>query len=307
MSKLLTVGELTLDSVIVEGESVDWAQRGGGALYSAVGARLWAEDVAICATVGHDYESAWLDELAGHGLDVSAVTRIEGGSLGLWLLYEGGGRRHQVVKQSASSFATLDTSRRDWAESVTDVAGVHVAPQTAEGQRRELDRAVARSLTVTQDLLIEPFIDVDGYRDGRWIRGADVFLPSQQEVDQIWGPDMDPGSLRRTIHEVAGVATLVLKRGAGGTEVHSPSSRTQIPSAVREVRDPTGAGDAFCGGFLAGLVETGDVVEAAVRGSVSAALVVETRDAIGALEHLASFDRNQRATDLRSRIQKDAS
>lgn len=306
MSQIVTVGELTLDSVIVEGTSVDWAQRGGGALYSAVGARLWRQGVAVCATVGHDYEEAWLDELDSHGIDVSAVTRIPGGSLGLWLLYERGGRRHQVVKQSASSFATLDAERRDWAETLHEVVGIHVAPQSAEGQRRELDRAVARSLPVTQDLLIEPFIDMAGYRDGRWIRGADVFLPSQQEVEQIWGPGMDPVLLQRTVHEVAGVDTLVLKRGADGTGIYTPTISARVPSAVRKVRDPTGAGDAFCGGFLAGLLATGDVVEAAVCGSVSAALVVETRDAIDALEHIKNFDRDQRAQILRSSIHKDA-
>ncbi len=47
--------------------------------------------------------------------------------------------------------------------------------------------------------------------------------------------------------------------------------------------DPTGAGDAFSGGFLAGLVETGDPVTAARFGAISAAQVVGAFGADGAL------------------------
>jgi ribokinase len=41
------------------------------------------------------------------------------------------------------------------------------------------------------------------------------------------------------------------------------------------VRDVTGAGDAYCGGFMVGLSETGDPVEAALRGAISASITVE--------------------------------
>ena len=39
--------------------------------------------------------------------------------------------------------------------------------------------------------------------------------------------------------------------------------------------DTIGAGDAYCGGFLAGLVETGDPLEAGLRGTVSASFAVQ--------------------------------
>jgi sugar/nucleoside kinase (ribokinase family) len=39
--------------------------------------------------------------------------------------------------------------------------------------------------------------------------------------------------------------------------------------------DPTGAGDAFCGGFLAGMQRTGDPLGAVLHGSVSASLKLE--------------------------------
>jgi ribokinase len=62
---------------------------------------------------------------------------------------------------------------------------------------------------------------------------------------------------------------------------------TAAPVAVPAVRvaalDPTGAGDSFCGGFLAGLVETGNPVQAARFGVVSASRIVTRFGADGAL------------------------
>jgi len=48
------------------------------------------------------------------------------------------------------------------------------------------------------------------------------------------------------------------------------------PVRVAQAIDTTGAGDAFCGGFLAGYARTGDGIEAAMHGIVAAAFTVET-------------------------------
>ena len=59
--------------------------------------------------------------------------------------------------------------------------------------------------------------------------------------------------------------------------------RWHVPAYPSRVVDVTGAGDAYCGGFLVGLTETGDPLEAALRGSVSASLTVEGTGALHAL------------------------
>jgi ribokinase len=56
-----------------------------------------------------------------------------------------------------------------------------------------------------------------------------------------------------------------------------------VPAAPTGTVDPTGAGDAFCGGFLAGLVETSDPVTAARFGALSASRIVARFGADGAL------------------------
>jgi len=48
-----------------------------------------------------------------------------------------------------------------------------------------------------------------------------------------------------------------------------------MPSSQEKVIDPTGAGNAFMGGFAIGFVETGDVIKAISYGAVSSSFALE--------------------------------
>ena len=295
------IGELTLDEVVHEDGPCHWKQLGGGALYSAIGALAWGARPSISATIGEDYPEERLEQLESAGVDTSQIHRIDGASLSLWLLYEAEGRRHQVPKESSSSFATLDYARPE-PRLTPPPLGVHVAPQTTEGQLRALDSlAAVPGLVVTQDLLVEPFVDRQPYLDGRAMRGTTAFLPSEQEVHQLWG-EVDAAGLATNLRRLAGIEHLVIKRGPSGADVIGPHQVVRVPPAVTEVVDTTGAGDAFCGGFLVGLIETDDPVEATIRGAVSAALAVETLGADAALRVAAPRESHRRADTLRATL-----
>lgn len=291
---LLTIGELTLDDVVFEDQHVDWKQAGGGALYSAVGAALWT-DAAICSAVGPDYPPHLLDELTSAGIDLSAVTRTtECNSLGLWLLYESSGARHQFEKAAGGSFQQLDALRPKASDLVEVPAGVHLAPQSSAGHAAALADFQDASGLITLDLLIEPYIDRLQYTAPGFLRRVDAFLPSAAEVVEIWGHD-DIAVLQTDLTRLGFEGVLVVKRGEEGVDVATSEGVTRVPAADSCVVDVTGAGDAFCGGFLAGLMSTGDPVLAAAHGVVSASFIVETR---GALAALASLDRELAASRL---------
>lgn len=300
------VGELTVDDVIFEDVDSHWKQIGGGALYAAAGAFVWGVDVRISATIGTDHTDEILGQLSERGLDTSTLTRIDKPSLGLWLLYERGGHRHQVQKASGSTFDALDQAREKWPDSCGQVDVLHVAPQSTEGQISTLKQVEAYrrhdALTVTQDLLVEPFIDVLAYRDGTAIRGADVFMPSAQEVRQIWG-DVSAAALFDELRGVAGIRGLVVKHGREGAHVVNKDGERHVPVFPTTSVDETGAGDAFSGGVAAGLGTTGDLVEAVVAGTVSASIVVETQGAVEALDRIPEIDHTARANDVRMRME----
>ena len=69
-----------------------------------------------------------------------------------------------------------------------------------------------------------------------------------------------------------------------------------IPAVPLNLRDPTGAGDAYCGGFLAGLVATDDPLCAALCGTVSASFAVESFGPF----HLLAASRAEAASRFRA-------
>ena len=74
-----------------------------------------------------------------------------------------------------------------------------------------------------------------------------------------------------------GTDIAVVKLAAAGAMMDEGDRKEplSIPAIAVQVVDPTGAGDAFCGGFLAGLVATADPACAAVCATVSASFAVE--------------------------------
>src|SRR6476659_969649 len=92
-TRVATIGELVLDQVVVEDRHSTHSQLGGGAIYSAVGAGVWGAQAEVFAVAGSDVGEVDLDHLADAGIGVGSLTRIDGASLGLWLLYERSGRR----------------------------------------------------------------------------------------------------------------------------------------------------------------------------------------------------------------------
>lgn len=301
---LVHVGEVTIDDVVREDQGADWKQAGGGALYSAVGALVWGGDVGLSAAVGQDYPAALLAEMTAAGVDVLGVHRVAGlASIGLWLLYETGGARRQLEKARGGTMRQLDLQRPPLPDTWPTPAGVHLAPQSSEGHLRALVEVAASGAVCTLDLMVEPFIDTRPYLDGSALRGVHAFLPSVQEVRDLWGHD-DVRRLGTDLEALDVRAQLVVKQGPDGVDVLTDGAVVRVPSVTRAVVDPTGAGDAFCGGFLAGLVETGDPVEAAVRGTVSASFVCESRGALDAVRTIDRCSAEKRADVARDGTRK---
>ena len=85
-----------------------------------------------------------------------------------------------------------------------------------------------------------------------------------------------------------GCEFIVIKRGARGQMLYDSISKKhwEVPAYAARGIDLTGAGDSFCGGFLAGYQKTYDPVQAVLHGSISASLTIEGSGAFHALEAL---------------------
>ena len=103
------------------------------------------------------------------------------------------------------------------------------------------------------------------------IRGCRLLISNEYEQDLIL---KKTGLQLADLVDLAG--TVVVTRGERGSSVITAESRSDIPSArPRRVVDPTGAGDAYRGGLLSGLVRRKSLQESARLGSVCSSFCVE--------------------------------
>jgi sugar/nucleoside kinase (ribokinase family) len=105
----------------------------------------------------------------------------------------------------------------------------------------------------------------------------DLFMPSRQDVAQIF-PGKAPLDALKALREMApDTAVIIIKCGAAGAIAHERDSLDYLksPTAVASAVDETGAGDAFCGGALIGFSHSLDLREALARAAVSASFAIE--------------------------------
>jgi ribokinase len=109
------------------------------------------------------------------------------------------------------------------------------------------------------------------------LQGVSAFMPSEDEIRNLfWGRTNDLWEMAATLAGF-GCDVIVIKRGARGQFVYERSTgkKWELPGYPSRLVDPTGAGDAFCGGFLVGYTATRDPLVAAMHGNISASFCME--------------------------------
>jgi sugar/nucleoside kinase (ribokinase family) len=105
-----------------------------------------------------------------------------------------------------------------------------------------------------------------------WTKGAAVCFPNRDEAAVLAGqadPSLAAAALARTYGAV------VVKLGADGAVLAvGDAPPVLIPARPAVVRDTTGAGDAFCAGFLAAWLAGAPLTEAGTAAAKAAALAV---------------------------------
>ena len=283
MSDLVTVGWLTLDDIVLPNRTYEQNVIGGGALYSAIGARIWNDSVGIHSVTGRphaDYIRAAIDEW---GIDTTGISAIDGNGLQLWILHESETGKQQIPKLSSSSALEMDRGRGPLpAAYETAGRGFHIAPQGSPSTLANIAKlaGLASRPILTLDVLSDAYVDPRLYQDLGFLRGVTAFLPSDAEVTRLWEPADIPAWLVEQAR--AFDCHVAVKLGGQGSVLCEAGGRVlhRVPIFPVSVKDTTGAGDAYCGGFLAGLVAKRPARECAAMGTVSSSYVVEARGAL---------------------------
>ena len=291
---LVCLGNLVVDDVVYADGRTRMGEAGGAMLYTALGAALWGVRVAVVAPLGDDYPRATLAALAGRGVDVSALRPLGRTGLRSWLLYEPSGRLI-VHRLDSVGHVTGSPLPDDVAGRFADARAYHVSPTPLVCQRPLLETLSARRGALLSLDPHDPLRDesLDEWRAALAL--ADVFFVSSEEL-RLEGEARRPGA---SLGRLAGgrLKLVLLKRGAAGGLLYDTATdetRAWEPRAATVV-DPTGAGDAFAGGFLAGRLDGEDVAGALERAVVSASFAIETWGAAGLLAATPDAARRRRA------------
>ncbi len=280
---LVCLGNLIVDDLVFTDGRTRMGEAGGAMLYAALGARLWDLGVAIVAPLGDDYPAAALEALGRRGVDLSALRPLGRPGLRTWLLYEPLARR-VVHRLGAASHADASPAPADVAGRFAGARAFHLTPTPLECQLPLLRELAARPGAL---ISLDPHDPVREDTLAAWREAlalADVFFASEDEL-KLDGVHRDPGA---TLARLGGgrLRYALLKQGPrGGLLFDTRSGELQAWAARTElVEDPTGAGDAFAGGFLAGLLAGEEAPRALERAVVSASFALETWGAQGLLQ-----------------------
>ena len=274
---IVSVGHFSIDSINLPNRRLPCVILGGSVTYVSLSAKRLGANVSIISKVGEDFPEAYLWWLSQEGIDLSKVAKIKHEKT----------TRFELNYNSDMSNRTMRLASKAPSIKVEDVPSslktkaVHLAPIA-----NEIPCEVAEKLAKSAEVIsLDPqglvrVFDENGLvaneplKDKRMLELIDVYKSSQDEIEAVTGV-ADLKSAIKAVHDF-NVEIVIVTLGMKGAVLSIGGAMYEIPAYTpNKLVDPTGAGDAFIGGFLAEYVRGKEALWCACVGSALASTVVE--------------------------------
>lgn len=269
---LLVVGSVAIDSVETPFGREDEAI-GGSALYFTAAASLFAS-VRLVAVIGEDFPVSSLKFLEDREVDLSGLVRTSGRTFRWKGLYGFDLNEAQTLETHLNVFEDFDPVLSPVHRQAPFVFLANIDPDL---QYRVLDQ-IEQPAFIASDTMN---FWIQGKKKAllRTLERVDTLVLNEAEARML----SDEPNLVRAAQVIRsfGPKGVVIKRGEYGAIYFCDGHVFAAPAyPLEEVRDPTGAGDSFAGGFMGYLASTGNtdpenVRRAVVFGSAMASFNVE--------------------------------
>ena len=272
---LTVVGSIAFDSVRTPFGARE-RMLGGSAVHFALAASYFT-DVRVVGPVGDDFDAEQLEVLEARGVATDDIEHVSGGQTFFW-------RGHYDHDMNIAH--TDDTQLNVFADFAPKLSAASRDAQVLflGNIQPDLQRDVRRQCSAAYAALDSMNLWIETTREAlvAAISEIDCLMLNDAELRMLTGEPNLAVAARAAMR--LGPEVVVAKRGEYGAAQFTPQAAFAIPGLpLEEVRDPTGAGDSFAGGFLGCLDEAragGDHDEAALRramayGSVMASFNVE--------------------------------
>jgi sugar/nucleoside kinase (ribokinase family) len=254
---LLVVGSIALDSVATPfGETAD-APGGSAVFFAAAGALL--HPVQVVGVIGSDYPLGVLKQLEARGVDLAGVEQMEGESFRWKAKYSYDLANRETLDTRLGVFAHFRPKIPAKFQQAKYVFLGNIDPGLQLGV---LDQVKHPTLTAcdTMNYWInskkDPLLEL--------LRHIDILMVNDTEARELSGD----WNIYRAAQWILtrGPTRVVVKQGEHGALLVDKEGTFKVPAyPLQEVFDPTGAGDAFAGGFMAYLASVDDTSPAALR------------------------------------------
>ncbi len=278
--RIVVMGQCTIDDIYpLEGAPM-LGTVGGAAVFAALGAVMSRVPVTLVSVVGRDYP---IDDLAAQVRGVRLAVRRTGRASihDACHFLPDGTRRYDF-----EDWGALDELTPTPADIPADLGGagparVHLTPASVAMQIELAEALVSLGAEVGADTETH-FFRACPERLLRLAAMCTYFMPSLEHLELLFGRSGSDSSAWADDIFALGCPWVVVKEGARGARVFDRARLRSIhvgPVPGLAVRDVTGAGDAFCGGFMAGVARGLDPVRAACAGTAAASFIVESTGA----------------------------
>lgn len=270
---ILVVGSVALDSIRTPfGERKDIL--GGSATFFSMAASLF-DKVNIVAVVGEDFPKSAIDLFKAKKVGIEGLETVRGGKTFRWEGYYEDNLN--VAHTVATHLNVFQTFKPVIPDDLRNSKVVFLANIDPELQNNVLEQMKGPKFVACDTMNYW----ISTKRDSlvRLLKKVDLVFLNDGEVRQLSG---EHNLIKAAMSVIGmGAGSVVVKRGEHGAIYFSKKGYFIAPAYLLEdLKDPTGAGDSFAGGFVGSLSRGGKFDEGAIRkavmyGSVVASFAVE--------------------------------
>jgi sugar/nucleoside kinase (ribokinase family) len=246
---ILAVGSVAFDNIATPSGKAENVL-GGSATYFSLSASYFT-DVRVVAVVGEDFTAEHENVLKKRGVDTRGIEHAKGKT------FRWGGQYLENLNEAKTDFTELNVFEKFQPripEAYRDseflfLGNIHPSLQSAI--RRELSQA-----KLTGGDTMNFWIQGANRELRETLRLVNILLINDGEAKMLAGEPSLPRAARKVL--AMGPQALVIKHGEYGATIFFREGAFGIGShpfrapalPIEEVKDPTGAGDSFAGGFM---------------------------------------------------------
>jgi len=274
---IVSVGHFSIDSIFLPSRQTAFIVLGGSVAYVSFAARHLDATVSVISKVGNDFPAAYKWWLQQEGIDLSWLANVQDAlTTRFELTYDNDlSNRHLCSKNRMPPIRVEDLPNPLKAKII------HLAPIAGEitYEVAEKLKSCTEILSLDPQGLVRDFdengnVTLKQPTDRRILDLIDIFKSTPKEIQTLTGLS-DVDSAVKAVHN-RGASIVIVTLGAEGAVVSVEDTIHRVPAyKPQKLVDPTGAGDAFIGAFLAEYSRGEDCAWCSHVGSAAASLVVE--------------------------------